>query len=206
MPKKRPSKPKTPAKRRPGKPKKSERVVSPAVLEEIGDLFLEGVPISQIAKRFEVDPSTIRHHLDTSIRPVWQESMRATLADDLAKVGHIERIAWERFHASQQPETRRQIKRALVEEGADPQIVEKVVTKITKTGEVAWIHVLQWCIEHRARVHGHYAPTRHHVDMGGELRVAGMAPDEVDKEMLKRLMEKIAERRKYQEALRVSQN
>jgi predicted transcriptional regulator len=204
MAKKKASPKKSPAKRGAGKPRPSERPVTPEKLEQIADMFLEGTPITRIAEAIGVTRQTIQYHLDATIRPIWQEKMRSTLADDLAKVGHIERIAWERFHVSQQPETRRQVKKALVDEGADPQVVEKVITKITKTGEVAWLQVAQWCIEHRAKVHGHYAPTRHQVDMGGELRVAGMSPDQVDKEMIKRLFEKIEERRTYQKALRAS--
>jgi len=206
MAKKKPSPKKAPAPRGAGKPRPSERPVTPEKLEAIADMFLEGVPISRIAERIGVRRQTIQYHLDASIRPLWQESMRSTLADDLAKVGHLERIAWDRFRASQQPETRRQIKKALLDEGADPQTIEKVITKITKTGEVAWLQVVQWCIEHRARVHGHYAPTRHQVDLGGELRVAGMSPDQVDQEMLKRLLVKIEERRRYQAALKATQN
>ena len=71
-------------------------------------------------------------------------------------------------------------------------------TEISRTGEVAWIQVVQWCLNFRAKIHAHYAPVRHKADMGGELRVAGKTPTQVDEEMLKRLFEKIAERRRYQ--------
>jgi predicted transcriptional regulator len=206
MPKKQSSKKKSPAKRGPGKPRPSERPVTPEKLEEIADKFLEGVPLTQIAEAIGVTRQTIQYHIDATIRPIWQERMRSTLADDLAKVSHLERVAWERFRVSQRPETRRQVKKALVAEGADPQVVERVLTTVTKNGEAVWLQIVQWCIEHRARVHGHYAPTRHQVDMGGELRVAGMSPDQIDKAMLQRMMDKIEERRKYQAALRASQN
>ncbi len=192
---------KKPAKRRPGRPKRSEPVVTPAMILGIAEYWLKGWGTIRIGQEYGIDPTTVRHHLDKTVRPQWHEEMRSRLAEDMAKVDLVERTAWERFHAAEPGETREVVEKALLEGGSKPQIIKQVKSAVTKTGEVAWIQVIQWCLDFRARIHAHYAPTRHKVDLGSELRVAGLTPDQVDQAMLKRLMETIEERRKYQQAL-----
>jgi hypothetical protein len=172
----------------------------------MADLWLQGVGESKIAERLGISRATVRYHLDRTIFPLWQNTMRSKLKEDLAKVALIERTAWERFHSAEPGETREHVEKALLEGGRKPRIVKQAVSKVTRTGEIAWIQVVQWCLEFRARVHGHYAPTRHHVDTGGELRVAGKTPSEVDQEMLKLLEEKVKERRRYEEGLDFGRN
>ena len=192
--------------RKVGRPKSGEQPVTPAVLRRIGILWIEGWSKWEIAKEIGVNESTVRHHLNNTICPNWHEDMRSRLAEDLAKVAHVERTAWERFHAATPGETQEVVEKALLDGGSKPRIVKQAVKTVTKTGEVAWIQVIQWCLEFRARIHAHYTPTRTHIDHGGELRVAGKTPCEVDQEMLKRLMRQIAERRKHQAALDVGRN
>jgi len=187
------------SKRPQGRPPGKERPVTPGALQEIADLWLKNVPLRTIAKRFGVHHTTILHHLEQTICPLWRERMRSRLDEDLAKVALIERTAWERFHSATPGETRETIEKALT---ATPRgqkrlrIVKQATARVTRTGEVAWLQVIQWCLDFRARVHSHYAPIHHKHDIGGELRVAGMTPAETDQAMLQRLMEKIAERRR----------
>lgn len=194
------------ARRKRGNPKKNERPITPAVLEQIGILWMRQVPQSVIAERFGVDEKTIRYHLDRSIIPQWEHTMRSRLKEDMARVAHIERVAWERFESAEPGETREHVEKALLEGGHKPRIVKQVVSKVTRTGEVAWIQVVQWCLEFRARIYAHFAPVRHHVEMGSELRVAGKTPAEVDREMLQRLKERVEERRRYEESLGAGEN
>lgn len=182
--------------RKPGYHKPGERPVWPEVLRRIGKLWLQGRNNCTIAREIGVDESTVRYHLEHSIKPEWHEQMRSRLAEDLAKVALLERVAWERFGSSAPCETHEQVEKALLQGGAKPRIVKQATRTVTRTGEVAWLQIIQWCLDFRARIHGHYAPVRHHVDTGSEFRVAGMAPIEVDQVMLQRLMEKIAERRR----------
>ncbi len=132
--------------------------------------------------------------------------MRSRLAEDLAKVALIERTAWERFHSSAPSETHEQVEKALLERGGKPRVVKQATRKITKTAEVAWMQVIEWRLDFRARIHAHYAPTQRHVDHGGDFRVAGKTRTQVDQEMLDRLMQQIKERRKHQAALDANSN
>ena len=174
-------------------------------MDRIGTLWLQNVPTTVIAKEIGVDEKAIRYHLENTIRPMWHDDMRSRLTEDLAKVALIERIAWERFESNAPGETTEQIEKALVGGKGRLRLVKQAVRSVTRTGEMGWLQIIQWCLDFRARIHAHYAPTRTHVDIGGDLRVAGMSPVEVDQAMLKRLMEQIAERRK-QAALRPGNN
>lgn len=192
--------------RKRGRPKKGESPITPQRLRQIGILWLEGVGASEIASVVGCDESTIRYHLDSTIRPQWVEDGRSRVAEDLARVAHLERTAWERFHANAPGETIEQVEQGLLEGGNKLRIIKKATRTVSKTGETAWLDIVRWCIEFRAKIFAHYAPTRHHIDHGGELRVAGMTPSEVDQAMLKRLFEQIEERRKHQASLGTGRN
>lgn len=189
-----------------GKARPGKRPITPEVLLKIGKMWLKGRNNCEIAREIGVDEKTIRYHLQANIRPLWQENMRSRLAEDLAKVSLLEATAWERFDSSAPSETHEQVEKALLEGGSKPRIVKQATRTVTKTGEAAWLQIIQWCLDFRARIHAHYAPTRTRIDVGSELRVAGKTPSEVDQEMLKRLMEQIAERRKHQAALDAERN
>jgi hypothetical protein len=172
-------------------------------------MALKGVPNTLIAKAIGIDESTVRHHLNTTIRPQWQEQSRSRLHEDLAKVALIERTAWERFESDASAETVEQIEKGLRESKAGRvglKIIRQATRSVKRPGEAAWLQVIQWCIEFRAKVFAHYAPTRTHVQMEGELRVAGKSPSEIDQEMMRRLAEQIFERRKHQAALKIGEN
>ncbi len=168
------------AKRQPGKPRSTERAITPADRQQIADLWLQGRPVRAIADGLGVHHSTVQHHLD-AVRAEWcvDEQRRA---DQLAKVDLMERVAWERFQRSTKPQTRRQLKRelaaGLAAEGVDPKeaakLIEEVVTRTTRTGETAWIGIIQWCADYRAKVHGWYAAQRAEITQSGEVRFAGL--------------------------------
>jgi hypothetical protein len=169
-------------------------------------MWLRGVSERKIAEAVGFARATVRYHLDRTIFPQWRDTMRSRLAEDLAKVALIERTAWERFDNAGPEETRETVEKALLEGGRKPRLVKQVVSKVTRTGEIAWMQVIQWCLEFRARVHAHYAPRQRRVATEGELRVAGKTPSEVDQEMLKRLEEKVEERRRYEEGMDFGRN
>ena len=194
------------SRRKRGRPPAGETPITPMTLRQIGILWLEGWSKWEIAKEIGVDEQTIRYHINNTIRPQWVEDGRSRLAEDLAKVALLERTAWERFHANAPGETVEQIEQGLLEGGSKLRIIKRATRTVTKTGEAAWLDTVRWCIEFRAKIFAHYAPTRHHVDHDGELRVAGMSPDEVDQAMLRRLFAQIEERKKYRESLDFGEN
>lgn len=192
------TKPKT-SKRKPGRQKGHAAVVTPEVRNQIEEMRLKALSPWKIGERLGLAEGTIRYQLETYIYPLWREKRIENLGDEIAKVEAIEAVAWERFEKSQEPQTKEQIEKALAEEGADPdtamQIVKEVSTITQRVGEVSWLSVIQWCIEWRSKVGGYYAPTKHEFRGDGDLRVAGLSTEQIDKAMLDRLRQRVAESR-----------
>lgn len=205
-----------PGKRRPGRPKRSQRAVTPEVLEEISLALLHGQSCLATAKRLEIDESTVRHYRDKVLRPQWEAEAQAQRGMQLAKIDRLEAFAWDRLYASTKPMRRKQIRQAVADvikgkRGAgkadgtkgdrDLEIVERVMGSVTKIGEACWAQIIEWCGDYRARVFGYYAPTKHMLELN-ELRVAGPDPEAVDEGMLERLMQKVRERQEFLAAIR----
>ena len=189
----------TSRKRRTGKP--STPVITEAEREIIATMHLQHRTNVEIATELGCTEGTIRHHLKHHIKPVWHARHGAQLSQELARVNLLERIGWERFYVSLEPETRTQAKFLVAKAGADPQLIEEAITKIQTTGNSTWVDLIKWCIDWRCRIFGSYAPTKIHRQIDNELRVAGKTPSEVDREMLQRLQEKLEERRRYDEMM-----
>lgn len=147
---------KTPAKRGPGRGKKTEPIVTRETLERIGSLWCRNRTLREIGEVVGLAPSVVHYHVNKSILPIWRAEMTEAREVELAKISNLERIAWERFDASQKPESRRLVKRALVDGGADLQVVERALTRITKVGETAWLAIVQWAVEQRLKISGAY--------------------------------------------------
>jgi|TARA_R110000824_G_scaffold41446_6_gene123361 predicted transcriptional regulator len=180
-------------KRKRGRPKSTERVVTPEVLEKIGRLWCRGWTYRAIAAEIGVVQSTVIHHMNTTIKPQWKSDLNSDMQNELAKLAEVERVAWACFEASRGDETKEIVKDRLVEETGNLELAERVTSKLKREGSAAWMGVIQWCLDFRAKLMGSYAPTK--VEVEG-LRVAGSDASEIDKKMMGRLAELMAERSK----------
>lgn len=158
-----------PSKRAPGRPAAGERVVGPEELARIEAMYLRRASLAAIAEALGVSERTVRHHVDTHLRPRWEAESQGALGEELARVQALEAAAWRAFET---------------------------------TAEAAWLHVVQWCVEWRSKVAGHYAPKQLRIDAGGAFRVAGASIAEVDRTMLARLAQRLAEQKRYETALK----
>ncbi len=70
-----------------------------------------------------------------------------------------------------------------------------------KTKDPADLAMAKWAIEHRAKIAGHFAPTRMDIKQHAEIRVAGKSPAEFDAETIQMILRGIEERRQYQAIL-----
>ena len=180
--------------------------MTPLMLERIEQCLLEGMSQRATAKKCAISESAVRYHLENTLRPRWHAAAVSTFHADLAKVAMMERVAWERFHSRDPGETRKAIEKALVGKVGKLRVVKEAVRTVSRTGSTAWLEVVQWCIDFRARVFGYQAAQEHRVQVGGTIRVAGKTPAELDEEMLQRLVEKLKERREYFAALERGRN
>ena len=148
------------AKRKPGRQKKLVRVISPQDLLLINRMFLRNVPVRQIAQTFGCHHSTIQHHIETTIRPIWREVAGADKETQIAKINHLEMVAWEQFDRDAPAETSEQIKTGLIEGASGKRarmgIIERAIKTIKRQGQKAWLDVVQWCIAEKNRIEGHY--------------------------------------------------
>ena len=197
----------------PGRPTRKNKI-SPRDLEVIAEMHLQGYTNTEIGRRFNVDRKAIAQHLSTTIRPVWQEHLGWTAADELANIAMIQRVAWIGYHASQKGTTTTNEK-TLVEKAlkatkakakkdkntAAISLLEKVEKHVTDAGRTDFLAVIQWCSSERSKLLGLYATPKAELEIKGSLRFAGKTTAEVDEEMMTRLMKGIADRRKYNAAL-----
>ena len=182
-------------KRKRGRPKKGQPVMTPEKLEVIARSWLRGKSYRAIAAEIGVDHKTVAFYLNSQIKPEWREELNNELHVEMAKVAQIEQVAWECFGSSQDDETRETVKERLIDQTNNLELAEKITSKLKREGSTAWIAVIQWCIDWRAKVAGTYSATK--IDVG-DYRVAGKATGDVDKEMMERLSALVADRHKYE--------
>jgi len=145
----------------------------------IARLHLRHVPIGEIADQLGVAESTIRHHLDHNIVPVWRLAVVRIAEIELARIDELERIAWVEFEKGLVPETQETVKQILAANGGNGETIERVIKTINRTTTTAWVQVVQWCISERCRIKGYYAAQRLRVDQGGTVRVAGKSREDI---------------------------
>ncbi len=188
---------KTTAKRAP-RPKQQK--IGPDELEIIEREIIRGRPVAAIARDLKVHHSTVQQQVDTHLRPAWRAKLRRGAEIELAKIDHLEAIAWERMDQVEQAEDRETVTKELTKDGADAVLIKRMNMKLRRRNATGWVAAIEWCIEMRCKLLGHFAPTKVKVEEEG-LRVAGKTIDEVDAEMMGRLMAKITERQRTRMAL-----
>lgn len=162
------------AKRKSGRPRRG-KAVTPEMQEQIARMYLRGSSSQAIAGVLGISRHTVEYHLEHNIRPVWRETLKGALEVELAKVAELERVAWLCFEDSRRPTRTLTIKRErgekakdcdpktpsgkkklLAQLGADMRVVEMALTKVTRSGTPAWLQIIQWCVEFRAKVFGYF--------------------------------------------------
>lgn len=172
------------------------RYFSPEQEIDIGRKFLRGEPVNAIAKQYECDRKTLYKLINERIRPLWREMATRPKDDMMAEIAEVKRVAWKGYQDTFLGITEETVEEALAEavKGGKVSmgIVKKVTRKLANTTAAAWLGVIQWCLDFEAKVHGHYAPTRSHLQIDGNFRVAGATPNAVNEEMGQRLIERLA--------------
>jgi len=183
-----------------GRSKGGKSPVTRGVLAKIASMYLKCESKLSIARETGLDYKTVTKHLEERVKPAWKKEQIVSSTEDLARVSMVERLAWRKFKESCSPQAKKVIKQALLEDGNKLQIVEKIMSETKVTGEAQWVDIIKWCIEFRAKIGGYYAASKVDITHGGELRIAGMTPTEVDQEMLARLVEAVEKRKRFSDA------
>lgn len=179
--------------------------VTPKDTEAIAALWLKGYTMAAIAAATGVARTSVYYHVSNVLVPEFRTSILSERETELAKIDHLEMVAWQRFESTAPAEIVEQVKSAIPEiseasksteklDDAKLAIIERTLRKVTRAGQSAWLDVVKWCIEQRCKIMGHYAAQRLDLSVHGELRVAGLDPEQIDQIMLQRLAEVIEAR------------
>jgi hypothetical protein len=211
--------PPTPEKKRgPGKPRHSERPVTPEVLDKISELWLQGKSSRVIGQFIGLSDSTVDHHLNATIKPTWRKAIASDARIEEARADLIIKMAFEGCERSLRDrgeERQKQVQRRKPAEKAAGKrlkaaakgnerlehLVEKTLIRAARDGEIGWLQLVLDAMDFKAKVAGLYAPARHTMHVESELRVAGLTPEELDEKMLKRAADLILERQRHAQIL-----
>jgi hypothetical protein len=202
-------------KRGPGRPRKSERPVTPEVLNEIAELWLKGKSSYEIGLAIGVAKNAVDHHLEHVIRPAWRKSLGLEAKILEARSELLIRLffqGYERSLRDKGEERQKQVQRKRDDTAAKAmkaakgdarleQLVERTVTRGARDGDKGWLLGVLDVMDFQAKLAGLYAPSRHSMHVESELRVAGLTPAELDEKMLRRAAELIVERQRHQQIL-----
>ena len=189
--------------RKPGRPSHAERPINAEVLEQIARLWAKGWSGRKIAKSIGVHETSVRYHLKNTIKPLWRQQVVRPVELELAKIDHLETIAWEHFESDAPSESRENVEEALLEASRGKNgaltVVKKATSTIRKFGQTAWLDVVEWCISERCKLMGHNAAKDYRVSQDHAFRVAGTTPSDLDEAMLERVGMIVAQRREHRD-------
>ena len=153
------------SKRKRGRPKRSKPAVTPEVLEQVGELWATGCGVCEIGRKLGLDHKTVTYHLDQTLKPTWEKELGRKMSEEIFKIDMIEKICWRKFQESENPVRKSTMKKQLVDEGGELQIVEKLISKQNRTAEIGWLGPIQWCIEQRSKLLGYGDKSQSHTDV-----------------------------------------
>lgn len=180
--------------------KVTEQTIPSELAPEIARRYLRGETREALAKAYNVDHGEMQHFLDTAIKPVMRDKLAEGIWIEYERVEELFRTAWEQFIASLEPATVEEVTEVLAEEGVDVasattprdrrmfQAVKRVVRKYSSRANAQWLDTIKWCIEWKSK---HFYRTDS--EDGSEFRVAGLSPQQVNQEMLRRLNRDLSE-------------
>lgn len=185
-------KPKRPA----GRPKKTERVVTPEVLETIAKLYLRGKTLRQIGAEVGISFQSVAYHIESSIRPQLRENRQRSVGEFRGELRQVFQTAWEQYEKSvNEPIEITSERKGLsnpdgTSSGAkNLTILEKTTRRTQPRGDVQCLKLAKDCLELEQRV------LRFPEEQDIGLRYAGADPEQISDEMVERLCQAIVKRR-----------
>ena len=119
-------------------------------------MWATGVGVCAIGRELGLDHKTVTYHLDRTLKPAWEKELGRKMSEEIFKIDTVEKICWRKFRESENTVRKSTVKKQLIEEGGELQVVEKLMSKQSRTAEIGWLGPIQWCIEQRSKLLGHY--------------------------------------------------
>lgn len=157
-------------------------------------MFIRGASHRKVAEAFGVSPSVI-YDLLRDERGRVASRVERSANDVLLELAVLREEAWQSYFDSDKTLTDLDVTETYGSPGEDGAPISECVQKIVKRARRArlkdprWLAVVQGCIDHEVKIRGLTAPitTRH------ELRWAGVDPDKIQNEMVRRLYIRVQE-------------
>jgi hypothetical protein len=163
-------------------------------------MWCRGYTLERIGEFFHCTGQNVGHHLNANILPWIRADAIACREDELAKLNETERTAWEQFESNAPREIVRKVEEKLTKDGDTVRL--RGLQRRLRGHEAEWLGVVLDCIDKRSRILGHYAPTALTVKIENELRLAGGTIAELSEAMVARMIEKIEQRRLYEQQVK----
>jgi len=138
-------------------------------LEEVSALYLQGWVQVRIAehinkiRNYDITQQTVSRDLKTIQERWFASSLRnfdEAKAQEIAKVDHLELVAWEAYQSSIKPIIKQKISKKV-----DGQTTEATQEAYRGYGDVRFLEMVYKCIDRRCKLLGLDAPVRQDVDI-----------------------------------------
>jgi len=121
----------------------------------LADMYLKGRSQREMIDTLSISRNTVQKALK-ELQQTWQSQalfdFNAAKAMQLAKVDHLEKVAWEGYHLSQQGKT------STTEMSTGRTSFTSETKSVSLAGDSKWLDKVQWCIDQRCKILGLHAP------------------------------------------------
>jgi len=147
-------------------------------LRDVAQWYCEGLTQSEIAQALGLTQQQISYDIKALIAR-WQASAKALIdelkAQELLRINHLERVAWQCFEASKGPleiriervQSAARLASRGKRGGRGSESPAKLIPTFLETrtepggpGDMQWLRLVQWCISERCKILGLYAPAK----------------------------------------------
>lgn len=193
-------------KRKRGRPKKTEPVMTPEVIETIRRMYVRGCGAKKIAQEIRTCHKSVQYQLDHTIKPLIRELAQFDTGLQMSRAEEIIVLAFEGYERSLQPATKKRekflvaaaIKEKIKQKApAGLKLTEAQLDTIQRDGDRGWLEIVLAAMDFMAKIKGAYAPKRvFHEDTG--LRVAGLDRSQFKTQIAAQMVELLLARREHQ--------
>lgn len=193
-------------KRKRGRPKKTEPVMTPEVIETIRRMYVRGCGARKIAEAIGTSPTAVQYQIEHTVKPLLRESAQFDTGLQLSRAEEIILLAFEGYERSLQPAAKKRekftvaaaIKQKIKQKSpAGLKLTESQLDTIQRDGDRGWLEIVLSAMDFMAKIKGAYAPKRvFHEDTG--LRVAGLDRSQFKTQIASQMVELLLARREHQ--------
>lgn len=143
--------------------------------------YLQGMNQHKLGEKYGINQSTVSRDLEW-VRQQWVESavldFHEAKVRELARIDKLEEEGWAAWFRSQEEHTR--LTSSISEKNGN----SSSLTKETPIGNVAYLGVVQWCVEQRCRILGLYEATKISLDWRKAVEEQGYDPGAIFAELV----------------------